>query len=197
MLAAASTGFGDATFVTVKFGPLVPTTVVTVAVLFEEIGSTAEDATDTFPVITVPFVVPLLTFTTSVNVPAVKASMFTFVQTTLPVPPTPGLKQVHPPGAAIETKVVFAGMIATTVALSAALGPLLVTTCVYVMFAPPATGLGEPASVTAISALEPTLAVSVARSLSRFASPPPPTVAVLVTVAGAVGSTLTFSVIGG
>ena len=92
--------FHDA-LATVKFGPAVPTTVATVAVLLEEIGSTAEEATETFPVITVPFAVPLLTFTTSVNVAEVKAGMFTLVQTTLPVPPTPGLRQVHPAGAAI------------------------------------------------------------------------------------------------
>jgi hypothetical protein len=48
-----------------------------------------------------------------------------------------------------------------------------------------ATGLGEPESVTAMSALETTAAKSVAVSLSRFASPPPETVAVFVRVAGA------------
>ncbi len=66
------------------------------------------------------------------------------------------------------------------------------------MLAPAATvGLGEPASVTLMSALEITLAVSVAVSFSRFASPPPPTTAVFVTVAGADCSTLALSVIDG
>src|ERR1035437_623214 len=126
----ACTGFGDATLVTDRFGPVVPTIVLTVAVLFEEIGSMAEEPTDTVPVITVPFVVPLLTFTTRVNVPDANAGMLALVQTTLPVTPSPAFRQLHPAGAATDTSVVFAGIAATTVALSAALGPLLVTTCV-------------------------------------------------------------------
>ena len=40
------------------------------------------------------------------------------------------MKHVQPAGEAIETNVVFAGIVATSVALSAALGPLFVTTCV-------------------------------------------------------------------
>ena len=52
--------------------------------------------------------------------------MLEFVQTTLLI----FLMHDHPDGAAIDTKVVFAGMFATKVALSAALGPLLVKTCV-------------------------------------------------------------------
>jgi hypothetical protein len=98
--------------------------------LFEEFGSIADELTDTVPVITVPFAVALLTFTTSVNVPMVNPAMLALVQTTLPVPPTGGLRQLHPAGAAIDTNVVFVGTTATTVALSAALGPLFVTTCV-------------------------------------------------------------------
>jgi hypothetical protein len=126
----ACTGFGEATFVTDRFGPVVPTTVVTVAVLFEEFGSMADELTDTVPVITVPFVVPLLTFTTRVNVPTVDPDMLALLQTTLPAPPIGGLRQLHPAGAAIDTNVVFAGTAATSVALSAALGPVFVTTSV-------------------------------------------------------------------
>jgi hypothetical protein len=127
MLFPTCTGTGDATFVTDRFGPVVPTIVVVVAVLFAELGSLAEDATDAVPVITVPFAVPLFTLTTRVNVPEVKPGMLAFVQTTLPVPPSPGLRQLQPAGAAIDTSVVFVGIAATRVALSAALGPLLVT----------------------------------------------------------------------
>ena len=79
---------------------------------------------------TVPFVAVLFTFTIIVNVAAVDPAMLTSVQTTLPVPPLPGVVQLHPAGAAIETKVVLAGTGATMVALSAALGPLFVITCV-------------------------------------------------------------------
>ena len=126
----ASTGFGAATFVTDKFGPVAPTSVVTWAVLFEAMGSIAEEPTDTVPVITVPFAVPAVTFTTRVNVPAVDAAMLALVQTTFPVALTAVLRQLHPAGATMDTNVVLAGIEATTVALSAALGPLFVTTCV-------------------------------------------------------------------
>src|SRR6266446_1222543 len=130
MLFPACTGFGDATFVTVRFGPVEPTIVLTVAVLFEEFGSMADEPTDTVPVMTVPFAVPLVTFTTRVNVPDVNPGMLALVQTTLPVAPREVFRQLHPAGAAIDTRVVFEGIAATTVALSAALGPLLVTNCV-------------------------------------------------------------------
>src|SRR5208282_4959890 len=130
MLLPACTGLGAAVFVTVKFGPVVPTTVVTLAVLFAEFGSGADELTATEPVISVPLGVALPTFTTRVNVPEVDADISTLVHTTLPVLPTPGAVQLHPAGAAIDTKVVLVGIGATSVALSAALGPLLVTTCV-------------------------------------------------------------------
>jgi hypothetical protein len=64
MLLPACTGFGDATFVTERFGPDVPTIVVTIAVLFAGIGSRTEELTVAEPVMTVPFAVPLATFTT-------------------------------------------------------------------------------------------------------------------------------------
>src|SRR5579862_903770 len=126
----ACTGFGEATLVTVKSGAVVPTIVVAVAVLFATFGSVAEEFADTASVITVPLAVPLFTFTIRVNAAKVEPGMLTSVQTTLPVPPAPGFAQTHPAGAAIDTSVVFAGIVATTVALSAALGPLLVTICV-------------------------------------------------------------------
>jgi len=96
-----------------------------------------------------------------------------------------------------ETKVVFVGTASTIVALSAALGPLSVATTVYVMLDPLATGFGDAASVTAISALETTLATSVEVSFSRFASPPPEIAAMFVNVAGADCETRAFSVITG
>ena len=98
MFCPACTGFGDATFVTDRFGPVVPTIVVTVAVLFVETGSMAEEDTDTVPVMTVPLAVPLLTLTTRVNVPEVEAGRVALLQTMLPVPPTRGLRQLHPAG---------------------------------------------------------------------------------------------------
>jgi hypothetical protein len=130
MLLPACTGFGDATFVTERFGLPVPTIVVVVAVLFAELESVADDDTDTVSAMTVPLATPVFTFTTIVNVPDVLPAILAFVQTTFPVPPAPGDRQLHPDGATIETSVVLAGIGATYVALSAALGPLLVTTCV-------------------------------------------------------------------
>ena len=130
MLFPACTGFGEATFVSDKFGPVVPTTVVTVAVLLAEFGSITEELTVVVSVMTVPFAVPLITLTTRVNVPEVNPGMFASVQTTLPVAPTAGAAQIHPTGEVIDPNVVFAGTEVEIVALSAALGPLLVTTCV-------------------------------------------------------------------
>jgi hypothetical protein len=54
---------------------------------------------------------------------------------------------------ATETKVVFAGVASVTVAALQLLGPLLVTTCVYVILFPARTGLGVPLFVTARSQL--------------------------------------------
>src|SRR6266850_1399051 len=116
MLLPAITGFGDAAFDTDRSAPaVVPTIVFTVAVLFVELGSLADELTEAVSVMTVPLAVPLFTLTTSVNVPAVEPSMFEMLQTTFPVPPTPGVTHVHPAGDAIETKVVFAGTVDTSV----------------------------------------------------------------------------------
>src|ERR1700722_12614514 len=98
MLLLACTGFGEATFVTDRFGPVVPTIVLTFAVLFKEFGSMAEELTETLPAMTVPLAVPLFTLATSVNVPDVDPGMLAFVQTTLPVLPTLGVRQLHPAG---------------------------------------------------------------------------------------------------
>ena len=124
----AWTGFGEATFVTERFGPVPPTIVVAVALLFAEFGSVADEATETAFVIAVPFATPVFTFTTIVKVPEVDPAMFVSVQLTLPVPPTIGVMQLHPAGALREMKVVLAGIVVTRVALSAALGPVFVTT---------------------------------------------------------------------
>src|SRR5579862_932682 len=130
MLLPACTGFGDATFVTDRFGPVVPTIVLVVAVLFAELGSMAEELAETVPAITDPLAVPLFTLTTSVNVPDVDPGRLAFVQTTLPALPTLGVRQLHPAGATRDTNVVLVGTGVTSVALSAALGPVLVKTWV-------------------------------------------------------------------
>src|SRR5947209_15464365 len=124
MLLPACTGFGDATLLTERFGPVPPTRVLTEAMLLAELESIAEEPTETDWLITVPLAVPAATFTTIVNVPAVNAAMSALLQTTLPVAPTTGVRQLHPEGDASDTKVVFAGTAVAKVALSAALGPL-------------------------------------------------------------------------
>src|SRR5580693_4693832 len=127
----AVTGLGVALLVTVTCAPVTgPTTVLTDAVLLLEFESLAEELTDAVSLMTVRFATPVFTFVTKVNVAAVDPAMSRFVHTTLPELPTPGLMQLHPAGAEIETKVVLLGTVATRVALSAALGPLFVTTCV-------------------------------------------------------------------
>ena len=100
------------------------------AVLFAEFGSLTEELPMAVSVITVPFAVPAVTFVTREKVAAVLPAIFRSVQTTLPVLPTGGVVQLQLAGAAMETNVVFAGMASTNEALSAALGPLLVTTWV-------------------------------------------------------------------
>ena len=130
MLLPAITGLGAATFVTDSSAwAVVPTIVDAEALLFAEFGSLTDEFTVAVSVTTVPFAVPVFTFTIIEKVAAVLPAMLRFVHTTLPVPPMAGVTQVQPAGAARETNVVFAGTASTSVVLSAALGPLLVTTC--------------------------------------------------------------------
>jgi hypothetical protein len=65
------------------------------------------------------------------------------------------------------------------------------------MLPPAATGSGEAALAMLRSALETTAATFVAVSFERLTSPPPLTVAMLVTVEGAVCNTLALMVIEG
>src|SRR5580704_6763440 len=105
MLLPAATGFGDATFVTVSSPfAVVPTTVLTVAVLFAGFGSLAKELTDAVSLMTVP----LATCITSVKVPDVDPAMSELVQTRLPV--VPGGMHDHPVGATTDTSAMFAGI---------------------------------------------------------------------------------------
>ncbi len=174
-----------------------PTLVTTVALLLAMIGSITDELTTAVLLIVVPFATPVFTLTTNVKLLEDNPARFTSVHTTLPALPTLGTWQLQPAGVVSETKVVFVGADTTIVALSAALGPLSVATTVYVMLLPLATGFGDAASVTAISALETTFATSVDVSFSRFASPPPEIAAMLVNVAGADCETRAFKVIAG
>src|SRR5580658_354606 len=131
MLLPATTGSGVAVLVTVSSPPaVVPTTVVAVALLLLELGSLVAELAVAVSATRVPFAVPTFTFTTIEKLAVVLPAMLNVVHTTLPVPPLPGVVQVQPAGAVMETRVVLAGMASTKVTLSAALGPLSVTTWV-------------------------------------------------------------------
>ena len=131
MLPPGATPFGEAALVTTKSAPAaVPTMVEAEAVLLAEFGSLTDELTFAVSVMMVPLVVPAFTLVTSEKVAAVLPAIFRLVQTTLPVLPTAGVVQLQPAGVAIETNVALLGTASTSEALSAALGPLLVTTCV-------------------------------------------------------------------
>src|ERR1022692_1981643 len=128
MLLPARTGFGEAALVTVSSPPaVVPTTVDAVALLLVEMGSLVDELAVAVSAITVPFAVAAFTFTIIEKLAAVLPARLNVLQTTLPVPSTPEVRQVQPAGADMETSVVFAGTASTRATLSAALGPLFVT----------------------------------------------------------------------
>jgi hypothetical protein len=123
--------------VTIKSASVaVATTSAAVAVLFDVFESPVVELTVTVSLIAVPAAVPAVTFkiTGKLADPTAKLG---FVQLIVPALPTVGRVQDHPLGIGVsETKVVFAGVISVKVAVAAALGPLLVNTCVYVMLFP-------------------------------------------------------------
>src|SRR5208282_1539413 len=131
MLEPARTGFGEAVFVTDWSAAVATlTTVCTVAVLLESVGSLVPEVTEATSVTIVPFVVPAPTFTTRVYEalpPFVKSG---FVQVIAPVPPTAGVTHVHPATVESDTNVVFAGTCSVKLAFTESCGPLLVITCV-------------------------------------------------------------------
>ncbi len=78
--------------------------------------------------------------------------------------------QVQPPGPVSETAVVFVGRTSVSVTEAAALGPLLVTTCVYVMLVLASTGTGAGVLVTERSADPATWILTVAVLLPLLGS---------------------------
>ena len=129
MLLLGVTGFGDATLLTERSPcAVVPTIVLTVALLLVEFGSAIAELTLAVSVMTVPFAVPAFTFTTIVKTEGVAASRLAIEHVNVPV--RPGLLHTQPAGAVIDSRVVLAGMVSTNVTLVALLGPLFVTVCV-------------------------------------------------------------------
>ena len=103
---------------------------VAMAELFERIGSDVPELTSATSTIWVPHEVELFTLTANVKVPVPKAATFGFVQLMFPVPLTAGVVQVHPVGTVSDWNVVLVGIASVKTAFTAAIGPLLVTTCV-------------------------------------------------------------------
>jgi hypothetical protein len=106
------------------------------------LGSDVVVLTDTTSLMLVPAAVPAVTFRTTGKL-AVPTAKLGSLQLIVPELPTVGRVHDHPAGIVTREKnVVSAGVVSVNVALAAALGPELVTTCVYVMLLPACTGTG-------------------------------------------------------
>lgn len=136
MLLPAATDVGEAEFVTTRSACVaVATTSAAVALLFEVLGSLIAELTLAVWLIAVPAAVPAVTSTVKVIV-AEPGAKLGFVQVRVPT------RQVHPAGPVSDCTVVLAGTVSVRLTLVAVLGPLFVTTCVYVMAVPASTGTG-------------------------------------------------------
>src|SRR6266571_713376 len=120
------------------------TLVFTVSELFEPSGSLVEESTDAELVMVVPSGVFDWTWTGSWKVAVLPDATVGLVQVTVPFAPTAGAEQLHPAGAVIDRKTVWAGSGSVIVAEAASSGPALCTVMLYVM---PPPGLMEPEPV--------------------------------------------------
>src|SRR5229473_3419245 len=168
MFCPAFTGFGLAEFVTLRSACVAPATaIMLVAELLFGFVSCVAVATVAVSVMMVPMGVPALTFTTTGNVLVEPGATLGLEQLMDPV-----VVHVHPAGTGLsETNVVLAGKASVKVALAQLLGPLLVTTCVYVILPAGATGLGLPLFVTTRSHCGVTLVTTVVLLLAELGSP--------------------------
>src|SRR5450755_84076 len=166
MLPPAATGFGDAELV-VKMSACVAsaTTSAAVALLLAELGSLTAELTVTVSLTAVPAAAPAVTLTTNVMVAGAPGERVESVQMSV------ARVQVQPAGPVSETAVVFAGRTSVRVTVVAALGPLFVTTCVYVMLLFASTGTGLPEFVTERSAEPATSRFTVALLFVLVGSP--------------------------
>ena len=121
-----------------------------VAVLLARLGSVPVSLTVTELVIVEPAAAAAVMATTTVKVDDAPPANAAFaVQVIVPVPPTAGcVPQVQPAAAATDRKVVFAGVVCVIVAPAAAVVPLLVTVCVYVIVESASTKAEAGVSVT-------------------------------------------------
>jgi len=102
------------------------TGVLMVAVLFPVLGSPVALEVVAVLLRVVPAADPG-TFTTSVKLAVALAAKLAVLQWTFPVLPTAGVVQFQPAGTESDWKVVAVGMVSSSTAVVAALGPLLVT----------------------------------------------------------------------
>src|SRR5712692_6327391 len=145
--------------------------IVTLALLFAATGSVSFSAVLVAVLVSEPVAVTVAVRAKVTEAPLATAPMF---QTPVPLVYVPWL------GAA-ETNVRPTGSWSVIWTPVASEGPLLVTVTVNVTFEPTVTVPLLAIFATAMSARETTLVTSVAVSLAVFTSPPPETVAVLVT----------------
>jgi hypothetical protein len=136
MLLPAATSFaGDAVLVTARSDwPEVATVILTVALLLFGFGSVVVDETCAVSVMSVPAETLDATLTTTVMIseePELSTTPELAEHVSVPLA-TPQVQPLAGLGVA-ETNVVLAGMASVKVTLLAALGPLLVMVCVYVM----------------------------------------------------------------
>jgi hypothetical protein len=125
MLLPAATGFGVPLLVTAK-SQASATGVVTVVLLFAELGSLVLEETDEFAVIVVAPRVDARLTTTRMFADAPEAKVGS-VQVMLPlVAPTAGVAQVQPAGIEMEANDVLVGMASVKLAEEADAGPLFV-----------------------------------------------------------------------
>src|ERR1700728_3829636 len=147
MLCPAFTGFGLAEFVTLRSACAAPATgILRVAELLFGLLSWVVVVPVSVSVMVVPAAVPAVTVTEKTKVLMVPGARLGLVH------PVTKEGQVHPGGAPLKVlKVVLAGMASLKLTVLQLLGPVLVTTWVYVMVPPARTGLGVPVLVTAKS----------------------------------------------
>ncbi len=124
-LLPAATDVADGELVVIRSAWVaVATTSAAVALLLVRFGSVTGEVTFAVSLIAVPEVVPTFTFTIYVMVAGAPEARLGLVQTSV------ARVQAHPAGPVSDTEVVFAGSASVRVTDAAALGPLLVTTCV-------------------------------------------------------------------
>jgi hypothetical protein len=118
-------GFGVSLLVTVRSQTMLTSVAVVVVLVFTALVAVTDEVA-----VMVPAAIVGATFSTTIISAAVPAAMLGSVQLTVPVAPTAGVVQVHPTGAETDANVVLVGVASVKLAVVAAAGPLLVTTCV-------------------------------------------------------------------